>query len=387
MGQESIGRRSFIQLGGVTAAAAAAGAGALLGSTPSQASDNDRNRKPRKLKMFVGTQRRASSPAVLQEFVRHGVTHWVGYPPSPPLAEGRGYWLPSEVEQTREFAEQNGVTLDMVALPLLTSSHIDRDSRPAIMLAQSPERDKDIDDIHKMIEACAIAGVPGFKYNMSLLGVLRTGEVPGRGGSVYEQFRAADLPANPPLTRAGVVDADSFWERIDYFVQRVIPVAHQFKVRAACHPQDPGTPPGGYQGITNVLSVPGGKGLFKFLSLHDSPYHGLNLCVGTLAEMLWDPQREIYDIIRRLARTKRLFNIHLRNIKGHRDDFMEVWPDEGDVDHARIIRILAEEDYAYNVDPDHVPDHPDDPGGRQAYAHGFGYLRALMQATEATLDR
>jgi D-mannonate dehydratase len=34
-----------------------------------------------------------------------------------------------------------------------------------------------------------------------------------------------------------------------------------------------------------------------------------------------------------------------------------VWPDEGDVDHARIIRILAEEGYASNVDPDHVPDH------------------------------
>ena len=61
--------------------------------------------------------------------------------------------------------------------------------------------------------------------------------------------------------------------------------------------------------------------------------------------------------------------------------------DEGDVDHARIIRILAEAGYADNVDPDHVPDHPDDPGGKQAYAHGYGYLRALMQAVESTLDR
>jgi mannonate dehydratase len=76
---------------------------------------------------------------------------------------------------------------------------------------RSPERDKDIDDIHKMIEACAIAGVHAFKYNMSLLGVLRTGEAPGRGGSVYGQFRAADLPRNEPPTRTGVVDADAFW--------------------------------------------------------------------------------------------------------------------------------------------------------------------------------
>jgi mannonate dehydratase len=91
--------------------------------------------------------------------------------------------------------------------------------------------------------------------------------------------------------------------------------------------------------------------------------------------------------VRRLARTRRIFNIHLRNIIGRRDDFMEVWPDEGDIDHARIIRMLAEEDYSYNVDSDHIPDHPDDPGNKQGYAHGYGYLRALMQAIESTHGR
>lgn len=382
MSQHSIDRRTLIQRGG---AAAAVGAGALLGGHVPATADPEPKRPPHKLKMNVGTQRRAATPAVLQEFTRHGVTHWVGYPPDPPLDEGRGYWLPHEVEQTREFAEQNGVTLDMVALPMLTSSLIDDDPRPAIMLARSPERDRDIEDIQKMIEACAIAGVPGFKYNMSLLGVIRTSETPGRGGSTYETFRAAELDPNTPLTIAGRVDADAFWERINYFVERVIPVAHQYKVRAACHPQDPGTPKGGYRGIDNVLSVPGGKGLFQFLSLHDSPYHGLNLCVGTLSEMLWDPQREVYDLVRRLVRTGRIFNIHLRNIIGRRDDFTEVYPDNGDNDHARLIRILAEEGYEFNVDPDHVPKHPDDPDGKQAFAHGYGYLRALMQSVESTL--
>src|SRR5690242_2046438 len=51
MAQQPIGRRSFIQLGG--AAAAAAGAGSLLGAAPAQASgNNDRPGKPRKLKMY-----------------------------------------------------------------------------------------------------------------------------------------------------------------------------------------------------------------------------------------------------------------------------------------------------------------------------------------------
>jgi mannonate dehydratase len=376
-------RRSFFQLGG--AAVAGAGAGALLGGPAQAAHADDAARVLKKpLKLRVGTQRRATSVAALQEFKRHGVNYWVGYPPAPPLAEGRGYWLPEEVEQTREFAEENGITMDMVALPLLTSSLVDDDPRPAIMLAKSPERDRDIEDIQKMIEACASAGVGAFKYNMSILGIPRTGTTPGRGGSVYDTFRAADLDPNEPPTKAGIVTADDFWERIDYFVQRVMPVAHQYKVKAACHPQDPGTPPGGYRGVKeNVLSVPGGKGLFKLLSLYDSPYHGLNLCAGTLAEMLWDPEREIYGIFRRLLQTKRVFNVHLRNIIGRRDHFMEVWPDEGIIDHARMIRIMAEEGYPYSVDPDHIPDHPDDPGNKQGFAHGYGYLRALIQAVES----
>ena len=57
------------------------------------------------------------------------------------------------------------------------------------------------------------------------------------------------------------MNADAYWERITYFLQRVIPVATEYKVRMACHPQDPGMPPGkGYQGVETVLgSVAGLK--------------------------------------------------------------------------------------------------------------------------------
>ena len=36
------------------------------------------------------------------------------------------------------------------------------------------------------------------------------------------------------------MDADKFWERITYFLDHVIPVANEYKIRMACHPQDPG---------------------------------------------------------------------------------------------------------------------------------------------------
>lgn len=384
-------RRTFFQRGGAAAAGAAAllntSAGAAQNSVAaainSVAAEKMAGFAPRAvkrpMKMHVGSQRRASTVTAAQFLVRHGVKHWV---PSPRPSGGRTYWVPSDLYQVLDFAAANGLTVEMVALPLLGSTNIDNESRPAIMLGQSPERDQDIEDIHRCIAAMAAVGIPAFKYNMSILGVPRSAPTPGRGNSTYSTFDASQLPA-APVTRAGIVTADQFWERINYFVQRVIPVCEQYKIQAACHPQDPGTPPGGYRGVLeNVLSTPGGMGLFKFLSLYDSPYHGLNLCIGVLAEMLWDPQAEIYDITRALARTRRLFNIHLRNIRGRRDNFQEVFSDEGDINLARIVQILAEEGYPYSIDPDHEPNSPDDTGGMQGFAHGFGYIEALIKSVD-----
>jgi mannonate dehydratase len=383
-------RRAFIQRSGGTAAAAAAGAAAMVSPSASVASavssvlaDNaDRRPRPitRPLKLHVGSQRRAESVTAAQYLVRHGVKHWV---PSPRPSGGRTYWVPSDLYPVLDFAAQNGLKVEMVALPLLGSTNIDREQRPAIMLGQSPQRDRDIEDIHRCIAALAAVGIPAFKYNMSILGVPRTADTPGRGNSFYSTFNAALLDKNAPPTIAGIVTAEQFWERINYFVQRVIPVCEQYRIQAACHPQDPGTPPGGYRGVLeNVLSTPGGMGLFKFLALDNSRYHGLNLCIGVLAEMLWDPQEEIYDIVRALARTRRLFNIHLRNIRGRRDNFQEVYSDEGDINLARVVQILAEEGYEYSIDPDHEPDSPDDAGGLQGYAHGFGYIEALIKSVD-----
>ena len=384
----SMDRRDFIKLGG----AAVAGAGALLSTRPAVAAPGGADPPKaikRPLKMHLGSQRGASgssAAATMQEMVRHGVTHWCG---SPRTSEGRTYWVPSDIEQVMELAEQNGLICEMVALPLLGSTHIDSERRPAIMLADDTNgaRDKDIEDIWKCIEACASAGMPAFKYNMSLLGVIRTGSTPGRGGATYSTFRAADItPENAAhITKAGIVTADMFWERINYFIQKVIPVCDEYKVMAACHPQDPGTPPGGYQGVEeNVLSTPGGKGLFKFLHLHHSRYHGLNLCCGCLAEMLWDPPREIYDIFRKLLRTERVFNIHLRNIIGRRDDFQEVYPDNGDVDLTEMVQIMAEEEYPYSIDPDHVPSVPGVSGAsNQGYAYEYGCLKSYIQAVDS----
>ena len=170
-------RRSFLAMTGSAAAALAA-------DTPSTAVAAQRTR--RRVKMHVGTQRGPTTPEMLQYFKRHGVNHICGYPPNP---GERGYWTVEELEQTRELCEKHGIELSMVALPFLSSSHIDRERRGAIMLGKSPERDRDIEHIHKMTAGCAKAGIPALKYNMSLLGVPRTEPTPGRGGSRYSTWK------------------------------------------------------------------------------------------------------------------------------------------------------------------------------------------------------
>ena len=136
----------------------------------------------------------------------------------------------------------------------------------------------------------------------------------------------------------------------------------------------------GYQGISRVLGTP--EGLKRFVSINESPYHGFNLCLGTTAEMLRDPKTEIHDVIRELGGRKKIFNVHFRNIRGGRDDFQEVYPDEGDMNMVHVAQSLQEVEYPYMLMPDHVPSHPEDPGGRQGFAFSYGYIKGILQTLE-----
>lgn len=328
--------------------------------------------------MVLGCQSSPTDVKRLQFFKRHGVDHCCGYPDKGPKED-----MPSiaTLARLKDRCEKYGVALDCIAPPFLASSHIDVTERPAIMLGQSPERDKDIEDIQNLIRNCAKTGIPAIKYNMSLLGVVRTEATHGRGGTELSTWRLKDAKPNPPMTRAGRVTDDIYWERITYFLDRVIPVATEFKVRMACHPHDPGMPPmEGYQGVNTVLGTI--DGLKKFVSIRESPYHGINFCQGTVSEMLHDPGKEIHDVIRYFGSRKKIFNVHFRNIKGGRNNFQEVFPDEGDVNFFQAMKTYKEVGYSYMMMPDHVPHHHDDPGSGQAFAFCYGYIKALIQAVD-----
>jgi len=328
---------------------------------------------PRKALMKAGTQHN-DSDEVLRVMAAFGVNHICSRLPSAKFDEN---WSVEGLLKLRERVESHGIKLEMVPLPL-SSVYITRAENPNIMLGKSPERDREIDTICQMIRNVSRAGIPAVKYNLNILGVPRTDPTPGRGGALYSTFVYSKAKQDPPLTEAGRVSEEDAWERITYFLERVIPVAEEHKVKMACHPHDPPMPrKTGFRGVNCVLGSV--DGLKRFIDIVPSDYHGLNFCQGTICEMLEDPNREIADIIRYFGKRRKIFNVHFRNISGKFLDFRETFPDDGDVNMIQCMRVYKEVGYDGMIMPDHVPRIQNDPGGRQAFAFCFGYIQALIQ--------
>jgi len=329
--------------------------------------------KPGRAVMVVGCQRGPTTDDFLNMLKRNGVEHCCAYPESLP----NGSFKLEAMQRLVAMGRKHGVSIDMIQLPL-SSSYITKSASPNIMMGKSPERDREIENICQIIRDCKKAGIPAVKYNLTILGVMSTEPVAGRGGNIQRAWDLAKAKQDPPLTEAGQAPAAVMWERITYFLKRVAPVANEHKVRLACHPHDPGVPPSGFRGVDRVLGTV--EGLKKFIEIEENPYHGLNFCQGTVSEMLQDPGKEIYDVIRYFGQRKKIFNVHFRNIKGKRDKFYETYPDEGDVNFVRAMQVYKEVGYPYMMMPDHMPQHQNDPGGNQAFAFAYGYIKALIQA-------
>ncbi len=355
-------RRYFIHIAGPAVLVPAALSGKALQAKTLPLPQHSSERQ--KVNMYVGTQKSCTSK-MLQFYKHCGVNHICGTPKK---------WTMEGLLALKERCWKNGIKLDMVPIGM---------SRSVGLLGNAAHRDRQIEQTCSQIFLAAKAGIPTIKYNLYVLDVLRTGTTPGRGGSRYSTWEYEKASSKKSLTRYGEFPAKLFWERLSYFLERVIPVATEYKVKMACHPHDPGVPPGGYRGIERVLGTV--NGLKRFVDIVQSPYHGLNFCVGTIASNLHNPSEEIFDVIRYFGKRKKIFNVHFRNIRGKRDDFQEVYLDEGVIDMFRVLQVLKEVGYSGMVMPDHIPQHSDDRDGLQGLAFAFGYIKGQIQALNSEL--
>ena len=331
--------------------------------------------------MYLGTQDQPDDDMELQVLSQLGVSHVSSDPP--------GHWSTWDrhvFSAYQDRLQKFGITLDMALMPLGSRSAFDNDVKN-VFLGPSPERDEEIDQICRLIEEAGAAGIRALRYNITILGHMRTEPRYGRGRAQLSSFEYSKLDQNLGEFEGGAADADEMWERIGHFLSCVVPVAESSKVQIACHPQDPGIGDNLYRGVARVMGTV--EGLKKFISMYESPYHGLNFCQGTVSEMLENPGEEIYDVIRYFGEREKIFNVHFRNIKGGFLNFVEVFPDEGDIDMLKAIQVYRDVGYKYMLMPDHVPglslktDIEDAHWGANAqrvgFAYCYGYINAALQ--------
>jgi mannonate dehydratase len=367
-------RRQFV--GG----AAALGLLGASRSVSAVSADSDPRRLPGKTPrpdvhpgMVVGHQH-DHSPATLRILAALGVEHICSGQPSTKLDEN---WSVSGLKRLKAFVGGYGIALDAIPLPM-SSSPIAKAEYPDILLARDPGRDRAIADICQMIRNAGEAGIPLLKYNLTFLGVVRTGRKIGRGGASYSAFDYAHSQPGGPARIAGEVSAEACWDRITYFLEKVVPVAAEAGVRIALHPNDPGLPQDRpFRGVHAVLASV--EGLKRFVDTVPNPYHGLNFCQGTISEMLARPGDEIDEVIRYFGRRGKIFNVHFRNIAGGLGNFTETFPDNGSVDLPRALRTYREVGFQGMIMPDHVPAVEGDADHLRAFAYCFGYIQALLQ--------
>jgi mannonate dehydratase len=314
-----------------------------------------------------------------------------------------GNWDAKLLAGQRRWLADLGHDLDVLALDI-GSILIDS-------LDQRDKADARAKRLRANIRAAGEAGVTMVKHNLQMIGITRTGLAEGRGGVKCSTFRFANYsPAAdeqfsywgvgypdssgkdaPTLAeakagsgqvrsdRAAPIDSEAAWSAIEYLVEQILPTAEASGVRIAIHPQDPAFPRGGINGVEHVVGTI--EGMWRLINLAPgSACLGLNFCQGTIAEMSDTPNQYVLRAISEFGPAGKIFMVHFRSIKGGYLDFMETFPDDGDVDMAACIRAYRAAGYTGILCPDHVPLSDLDPGRERFFAFALGYTKALLQA-------
>lgn len=208
-------------------------------------------------------------------------------------------------------------------------------------------RDEDIERYKAMLANMGRLGINLLCLNFMVgIGWYRTSTaVPTRGGALVTGFDAIDAEAQG-LTDLGIVEHDRIWEAYSYFITRVAPAAEAAGVRMGLHPDDPPVP--WLRGIGRVLTSV--DALERAVDLAANPNVGVTFCQGTISTMGEDP----IAAARRFGRERIAF-VHVRDVRGDSNSFVETFPDDGQTDMAELFATYSELELDCYIRPDHAP--------------------------------
>ncbi len=292
--------------------------------------------------------------------------------------------------------------------------------READALAGVRRREEALEHYRELLESMGRLGIKLLCYNFMVgKGWSRTGVREGRGGAKatyfsleamnhVEQVEQAELHASTCSTWLKL-SHEQVWANYEYFIKAVMPTAEKCGVRMGLHPDDPCLSSlGGYARIFGSVEA-----YDRAYALYPSPSNAVTFCQANFKLMLGNGEEKckvesvkckmkddsqlstlhsqlstLEDAARHFG--KRIAFIHVRDVEGTKEDFTELFHDQGDTDQFALMRTYRELGLDVPVRGDHVPEMAYDreltPEGTPGYftlgrLFANGYLKALLQGT------
>jgi len=301
--------------------------------------------------------------------------------------------VPSErFEELAALCEAEGFTLDAIeSIPVHEDIKLGRDNR-----------DELIGVFNESLRNAGKAGIPVVCYNFMLaFDWIRTDlAMKLDDGSTalsynHKDLETLDLTRELPawsttytpetleamLAAARALSEEELWANLQYFLERVVPVAEEAGVLLAIHPDDPPWP---VLGIPRIITSE--ENLDRFLRLVDRHHNGLALCSGSLGA---NPDNDIPQIARRFSAEGRIHFAHIRNIRftGEKEFHESAHlSSEGSLDLFEIIKAYHDTGFTGPMRPDHGRNlwgEERKPGyGLFDRAIGAAYLQGLWEGAE-----
>ena len=293
-------------------------------------------------------------------------------------------WTEDDLRGIKRSIESNGLTWE--AIENFDPAHWHD------ILLDGPKKHQQMEALKRTIQTIGKVGIPIMGYNFSLAGVWGWTKMPvGRGSAkalVYDESRIDpqtpmpngmvwNMVYDPDAPEGAVprVESDELWQRYEWFLTQIIPVAEENNVVMALHPDDP--PADMLRNTARLVNQP--HKYQRILDLAPSKSNALEFCLGSLQEMR---EGNVLESIAQYGGQNRIAYVHFRNVRGKVPLYQEVFVDEGDLDMLAAIQTLKDVGYDGVIVPDHTPEMSCDAPWHAGMAFALGYMKAALQMVE-----